>query len=290
MAIPTCRARRYRRLRPLLHKRGYRGGFPAGLPRVAIFGDLGPLLVKDAKDQFGFDSGIVVRPNDQGCADGGSQLKKMYVDNGVDATTEYYQRDTTNFAPLVTRIVSLSPSTSELSTVPSGDNSIIVKQLLEADYTDVIGSLGVSSLKLTVDGAGGIANLNDVYWLEVSPIDATGIVNLIADYKKLMGKDAPANPLFPVFALAGEVELEGVSAADGDKIATALRRLTLTSRYMGKVGWRGKTLDMINQELTFPPGIGTITKGERKATKVVEISAEQRPTSGPGPESVRIGL
>ena len=27
---------------------------------------------------------------------------------------------------------------------------------------------------------------------------------------------------------------------------------------MGKAGWRGKTLYGINQELTFPPGIGMI--------------------------------
>jgi branched-chain amino acid transport system substrate-binding protein len=203
----------------------------------------------------------------------------MYMDNGVDATTEYYQRGTTNFAPLVTRIMSANPGTIELSTVPPGDNSIIVKQLLEAGYTGVIGSLGGSGLKPMVEGAGGIANLKDVYWLEVSPIDAPGIVNLIADYKKLMGKDAPANPLFPVFALAGEVTLAGISAAgtdqDAEKIAAALRGLTPTSRYMGKAGWRGKSLYGINQELTFPPGIGMIVNGEKKPTKVVEIPTEQ---------------
>ena len=253
--------------------------FPLAFHALQAPATWGPLLVKAAKDQFGFKSVIVIGPNDQGGTDGGNQLKKMYIDNGVDATTEYYQRGTTNFAPLVTRIMSSNPGTIELSTVPPGDNSIIVKQLLEAGYTGVIGSLGGSGLKPMVDGAGGIANLKDVYWLEVSPIDAPGIVNLIADYKKLMGKDAPANPLFPVFALAGEVELEGISAAgtdqDADKIAAALRGLTPTSRFMGKAGWRGKTLYGINQELTFPPGIGMIVNGEKKPTKVVEIPAEQ---------------
>ena len=83
----------------------------------------------------------------------------------------------------------------------------------------MIGSLGGSGLKPMVDGAGGIANLKDVYWLETSPIDAPGIVKMIEDYKRLMGKDAPTNPLFPVFALAGEVELAGISAAGTDQDA-----------------------------------------------------------------------
>ena len=60
-----------------------------------------------------------------------------------------------------------------------------------------------------------------------------------------MGKDPPDNPLFPVFALAAEV-VQGISKAgtdaDADKIADALRSLTPESRYMGKAGWRGKTL------------------------------------------------
>jgi branched-chain amino acid transport system substrate-binding protein len=253
--------------------------FPLAFHALQAPATWGPLLVKAAEDQFGFKSVMVIGPNDQGGTDSSTLLKKMYIDVGVDATTEFYQRGTTNFAPLATRIMSANPDAIELSAVPPGDNSIIIKQLLEAGYTGVIGSLGGSGLKPMVDAAGGIANLKDVYWLETSPVDAPGIVKMIEDYKKLMGKDAPTNPLFPVFALAGEVELEGISAAgtdqDADKIAAALRNLTPISRYMGKAGWRGKTIYGINQELTFPPGIGMIINSTKKPTKVVEIPAEQ---------------
>ena len=102
---------------------------------------------------------------------------------------------------------------------------------------------------------------------------------LKADYKRLMGKDAPDNPLFPVFALAAEVALKGVSKAgtdaDAEKIAEALRSMTPESRYMGSAGWRGKSqVDSVDQELTFPPGIGMIIAGEKKAVRTVEIPAE----------------
>ena len=103
----------------------------------------------------------------------------------------------------------------------------LVKQLLEAGYAGVIGSLGGAGLKPIADGAGGVDNLKNVYWLETSPIDHPGIVKLKEDYKRVMGKEAPDNPLFPVFALAAEVALAGISKAgtdaDAEKIADALR-------------------------------------------------------------------
>ena len=61
--------------------------FPLAFHALQAPATWGPLLVKAAKDQFGFKSVIVIGPNDQGCTDGGNQLKKMYIDNGVDATT-----------------------------------------------------------------------------------------------------------------------------------------------------------------------------------------------------------
>lgn len=237
-----------------------------------------PLLTKAARDQFKFDTVLIVAPNDQGGTDAGKQFVQVYAAAGVKPLEEYYQRGTTNFAPLAARIMNINPQAIEISTVPPGDGVILVKQLMEAGYTGVIGALGGVGLKSIVEGAGGVENLKNVYWLEVSPVDHPGIVKLRADYKAIMGKDAPDNPLFAVFALATEVALKAVANAgtdaDAEKIADALRSLTPESRYMGKAGWRGKSLYGINQELTFPPGIGMIVNGERKTVKTVEIPTE----------------
>ena len=238
----------------------------------------GPLLIKAAHDQFGFKSVVIIAPNDQGGTDSGEQLKKMYEEVGVETTLEYFQRGTSNFAAIATRVMGANPDAIEMSSVPPGDAAILVKQLLEAGYEGVTGSLGGTGLKPIEEGAGGIENLTNVYWLETSPVDAPGIVKMREDYVKVMGKEAPVNPLFPVYALAAEVVLQGISAAgtdaDGEKIANALRSLTPESRYMGKAGWRGKTLYGINQELTFPTGLGMIVKGEKKPTTVIDIAAE----------------
>jgi branched-chain amino acid transport system substrate-binding protein len=116
------------------------------------------------------------------------------------------------------------------------------------------------------------------YWLETSPVDHPGIIKLKTDYQRVMKAPPPENPLFPVFALAAEVALRGVSLAgtdqDADKIAEALRKMTAESRYMGKAGWRGKTIYGMNQELSFPVGMGMIVDGKRLPGKTIEIPAE----------------
>ena len=238
-----------------------------------------PILIKEAQAQSGFKSVLITAPNDQGGTDSGKQLVKLYGDVGVQASEEYFQRGTTNFAPLVTRIMNANPDAIEMSSVPPADAAILVKQLLEAGYPGVIGSLGGTGVKPILEGAGGVENLQNVYWLEVSPVGHPGIIKLKEDYKRLFGKDAPENPLFPVFALAAEVALAGISRAETDvdpeKIATALRAMTPESRFVGKAGWRGKSqYEGVNQELTFPIGLGMIVKGELKPVKTIEIPVE----------------
>ena len=238
----------------------------------------GPILIKEAKDKFGFKSVMITAPNDQGGTDSGKQLVKLYGDVGVDATPEYYQRGTTNFGALATRIINANPDAIEMSSVPPGDAAILVKQLLEAGYPGVIGSLGGTGIKPILEGSGGVENLKNVYWLKVSPVGDPGIVKLKEDYKKVMDADAPENPLFPVFALAGEVALQAISQAgtdqDYERIAETLRGMTPESRYMGKAGWRGKTLYGVNQELTFPIGLGMIVDGQMQPVQTVQIPTE----------------
>ena len=94
----------------------------------------GPLLIKAAKAQFGFNSVIIVAPNDQGGTDSGKQLTEMYTTAGAQPVAEYYQRGTTNFGPLATRIMNVKPDAVEMSSVPPGDAAILMKQLLEAGY------------------------------------------------------------------------------------------------------------------------------------------------------------
>lgn len=238
----------------------------------------GPIIVKAVVDKFKFKSVMVIGPNDQGGTDGSKQLAKMYADQGVKATEEYFQRGTTNFAPLATRIMNAKPDTIEISTVPPGDASILVRQLLEAGYTGAIGALGGTASTPIIQGAGGVDKLKTVYWLETAPLDEPGVVKMKADYERLLKTPPPDNANFIVHTIAAEQILRAISLAgtdqDGEKIADALRKLTPESRYLGKGGWRGKTIYGINQELAFPVGLGMILDGKKIKTQRVEIPAE----------------
>lgn len=238
----------------------------------------GPLLIKTAKDQFKFNSVMIIAPNDQGGTDSGKQLNKMYSDLGVKATEEYFQRGTTNFGPLATRIMNAKPDTIELSSVPPADATILARQLMEAGYKGVIGSLGGTGAAPIIQGAGGVDKLKGFYWLETSPVDHPGVVKMKADFERVMKTPPPDNPLFPVFALAAEVALNAISRAgtdqDVEKIATELRKMTPESRYMGKAGWRGKSIYGSNQELTFPVGLGMVIDGKKLPVRTIDIPAE----------------
>jgi len=238
----------------------------------------GPILIQEAKAEFKFKSVLITAPNDQGGTDSGKQLLKLYSDAGVSASTEYYQRGTTNFAPLAARVMNLNPDAVEMSSVPPADATVLTKSLLEAGYTGVIGSLGGTGAKPIIEGADGLEHLKAFYWLETSPVDDPGVIKMKADYLRLEKTQAPENPLFPVYEIAAEQALRGISLAgtdqDAEKIAEALRQMTPESRYMGRAGWRGKTLYGINQELTFPIGLGMVIDGKKMPVKTIEIPSE----------------
>ena len=238
----------------------------------------GPPLIKEAVAEFKFKTVTVMGPNDQGGTDGGNQLIGMYKAAGLDAKPEWYQRGTTNFGPIVTRVMSQKPDVIDLATMPPPDVAIFVKQLTEAGYDRVLGALGGVGLTPVVNGAGGIDKIKGYYWLELMPVDDPGAVKLREDYARVMKTPAPDNGIFYTGTFAAEQYLRAISAAgtdkDSAKVADALRKLTPESKYFGKGGWRGKTQYGINQELAFPVGMGVIKDGKKIGVRRIEMPSE----------------
>jgi branched-chain amino acid transport system substrate-binding protein len=238
----------------------------------------GPILVKEAKNRFNFKTVMIVGANDQGGTDASKQLAKMYADNGVKATEEYYQRGTTNFGPLATRIMNANPDGLEVATMGPGDVEVLIKQLTDAGFTGVIGALGGAGKTPVIQGAGGIDKLKNFYWLETMPVDEPGVAVLNAEWRRVMKSEPPAKPLFVVFSVSMEQAMRAISLAgtdqDAEKIAAALRTMTPESKYLGKGGWRGKTIYDINQELAFPVGLGLVVNGKQLGVQRVEIPSE----------------
>jgi branched-chain amino acid transport system substrate-binding protein len=238
----------------------------------------GPPLAKLAKDKFGFKSIVVVAPNDQGGTDIASVTSEGYKSVGVKASEEYYQRGTTNFAPIVMRILNSSPDAIDTASSPPGDAATLVKQIREAGFTGPVGRLGGPGVAEILKAVGGAGTLGNFYWYEIVAMDDPKVAAIFDDYKKVMGKEAPRNTLLVTGLVATRVVLKAVSAAgtttDVQKIAEAIRAQPLNDPNLGMGRWTGKTQFGINQEMTFPVGMGLIVDGKELGIQRVELPGD----------------
>lgn len=237
-----------------------------------------PAILKAAVERFKHKSVVLLGPNDQGGTDGAKALEKIYAAQNFKTYEEYYQRGTTNFAPLVARIMSFNVDAIEVSTVPPVDQTIIFKQLAEAGWKGIVGSMGGGGEKPIAEGTDNGKTVKGAYWVEVMNIEQPGAVKLKEDFRRLMKTEPPVNAHLLVQANATEMILAAISKAgtdkDGEKIGAALRSMQPESRYFGKEGWRGKTQYGINQELAYPVGMGIYADGKRVGVQGVPIASE----------------
>ncbi len=236
-----------------------------------------PAAVKAAKDRFGLKTAVVVGPNDQGGTDPGKALAKVYNDTGVKTTTEWYQRGTANFSPIVLRLMGMNVDAVELGGMPPGEASILVKQMREAGFAGAFGRLGAGG-DVVIANSGGEQKQKAFYWFDHIPTEDPGIKKMNADYERLMKRPIPEMALWYNEQIAAEMLLKAISLAgtdqDGEKIAAALRNLVPESRYVGKAGWRGKKQYGINQELSFPVAGNFIVDGKRAPQQKIDIPTE----------------
>lgn len=236
-------------------------------------------LATVAKEKFKINSVVVVAPNDQGGTDVASVNAAAYKALGMKTTEEYYQRGTTNFAPIVARILNARPDAVDTSSSPPGDAATMVKQLLEAGFTGPIGRLGGPGTPEIIRAAGGVEKLKGFYWLELVPIDDPKVRGMLADYQAVMKSAPPDNTLLFTAAAATRMLLKAVTAAgtdkDANKVAEALRKLPAEDRYLGAGVWTGKEAFGINQELAFPVGMGLVVDGKHLGVTPIDVSGRK---------------
>ncbi len=235
-------------------------------------------IVKAAKAKFNIKSVVVVAPNDQGGTDIASVDAEVYKANGIKAAEEYYQRGTTNFAPIITRILSTEPDAVDTASSPPGDAGIIVKQLRQAGFEGPIGRLGGPGTEEIVRVAGGLDVLKNFYWYEVVPTEDLKVRAISEEYKKLIGKDAPENTNMWLWVAAPRMLLQAISkagtATDTKKVAAVLRTMPVKDPNLGEGMWTGEKFFGINQELFFPFGVGMIADGKMLGVQRVDVVAK----------------
>lgn len=250
--------------------------FPTAFHQLAGPVAWAPALVKSAKDKFKIGSVVVVAPNDQGGTDVASVNAEAYKANGIKTTEEYYQRGTTNFAPIVTRIMNARPDAVDTASSPPGDGATMVKQLLEAGFTGVIGRLGGPGTPEIIRAAGGVEKIKGFYWLELVAIDDPKVKSMLTDYQSVMKSAPPDNTLMFTSAAATRMVLKAITAAgtdsDAQKVADALRKLPPEDPYLGKGVWTGKSNFGVDHELVFPVGMGLVVDGKHAGVTKLDLA------------------
>lgn len=253
--------------------------FPLAFHELSGPATWAPPLAKAAKEKFGFQSIVCVAPNDQGGTDIASVDAEAYRAVGIKASEEYYQRGTTNFAPIIQRILNQNPDAVDTASSPPGDAATMAKQLREAGFNGVIGRLGGPGTAEIIRAVGGVEKLGNFYWLEIVPTDDPGVKALWEEYKELMGQPAPDNTLMIPAVASSRLLLKAISKAgtidDAAKVAEALRSLPVEDKNLGKGEWTGQKIYGINQELSFPVGMGLIINGKTVGVQKID-TAEAR--------------
>ena len=179
-------------------------------PGPAVWSDT---VIKAAMKVFPMKTVALIAPNDQGGTDIASVDAEAYKANGVTTTEEYYQRGTTNFAPIVTRILAAKPDVVDTASSPPGDAGVIIKQLRLAGFTGAIGRLGGPGTDEIVRVAGGLDVVQNFYWFETVATDEPKVKEIDALYKKMLGKDPVGGTALWADLPAARMTLKAVAAA-----------------------------------------------------------------------------
>lgn len=235
-------------------------------------------IIDEALKRFKFSSVAIVAPNDQGGTDIASVNAQIFKEKGIKTAEEYYQRGTTNFAPIVTRLLSSNPEAVDLASSPAGDAGIIVKQLRQAGFQGPIFRLGGPGFEEIARVAGGVEVLKDFIWYEPIYMD-DNLRALEAKHEKLMGSPRPENNDYFRWVFAARMMVKAAAAAgtvdDAQKIADAMRKLPVEDENIGKGHWIGKKFFGINQEMSYPFAIGLVQNGQVQPYIRVEAVSEE---------------
>ena len=242
------------------------------MPRYPLMFHLGPGpggwatdVIKQALQHWKIKSVALIAPNDQGGTDIVSVDEVAYKENGIKTASEYYQRGTTNFAPIITRLLASHPDAVDTASSPPGDAGVIVKQLRLAGFKGPIGRNGGPGTEEILRVCGGMDVLKDFYWY-AGPPDNPGTRAIDAEYKKLLGKEQTFGASLWGDLPGARMTLKAISVAgtvtDVKKVADALRHLPVDDPNLGKGVWSGKKQFGIAQELMFPFGVGIIKDGK----------------------------
>ncbi len=207
---------------------------------------------------------VVVDPNDDTGTDAAAVSKRDWLNTGVKVTdTDLYERGTTEFAPLVTRIISQGPDIVDFSEMPPSDTGLILAGLQDQGWKGVVvWSAGTSAADL-IAAAGPAAN--GVYMAlagDFSGATATPVQRRLDEGAvKALGQHMNAISLSAWDAtMAIRAAMLKAGSVDPDKVRQALPGLVFDSSY-GPTAFGGAAEYGSPQQMLLPIIITQVKDG-----------------------------
>lgn len=224
-----------------------------------------PGMVKWLADNLKQRQLVMVNPNDEVGQPFAKQLLPFYKQYGFNILdTQYYDRDTKDFNPLITRILALKPDIIDLGGTPPATTGLVVRQIREQGYKGLIIKTAAPSPYEIVAAAGKEAAEGMIVNLFADQANP-GWKAISARYQKARGQ-VPNEMLVPMYdgwrALLRAVELSGDPNDTARIVAAFAKAMPMTSVQGDELIMTGKAIIGVEREMLSTEYIGTIHDGE----------------------------
>jgi branched-chain amino acid transport system substrate-binding protein len=224
-----------------------------------------PGMIKWLADNLKQRRLVLVNPNDEVGQPFVKQLLPFYKQYGFSVLdTQFYDRDTKDFNPLITRILGDSPDVIDLGSTPPAITGLVVRQIRDQGYKGLIIKTAAPSPYEIIASAGKEAAEGMIVNLFADQSNP-GWKDISARYQKAVGQ-VPNEMLVPMYdgskALLRAVELSG-DPNDTAKIVAAFdKALPMTSVQGDEMVMGGQNTIGVNREIISTEYIGVIKDGQ----------------------------
>jgi branched-chain amino acid transport system substrate-binding protein len=212
----------------------------------------------------------MIAPNDATGQAGVPILATAYKNKGFDVWTEYYERGTKEFTPLVLRMMAQNVDIFDLNANAPGEAGLLVKQAREVGYKGLIVQSGGAGIDELIAIAGPLAN----NMMKYDVIDET--LPRVQPFVKLYHQKYTGvmNGLAPVYYNAANIYFEAIRRADSTdttRIRDQIEKLggNYDAPIFGKVVWTGEKNYGVNHQLLHTFVIKEVQNGKSTVKAVI---------------------
>jgi len=233
---------------------------------------IGPIVSWLRKNKPNLKTVAEVEPNDETGWFSQRLIKEHYTKEGFEiVASELFERNTKDFSPLLTRILSYKPDIIELGTTPPPTAGLVMRQARELGFTGPFVEIGGPGAPQIV-AAAGKEFADGLICYSVADQTTKEYKWMEEQYAKFI--KPPMNPFTLYFYDASKMLFEAMqkagSVTDTDKIAQEMEKITPYMGIQGKVVWGGKDTYGVNHQILTPLFIGTIKNGQEQVISKIE--------------------